>query len=284
LPRGDMNLSWDARYPDPVALRREVEYMVGAYVDALRASVPEAELAGIYFKGSAQKRWDSPLDYVPELSDVDVHVLFTADEAEGAYLGTPEQALELQAAAEAAYFAKAPEPIHVPRPQLLVLNSVIDEPDFVPTPAEAITVLYGRDYPAGASLETEAMKALDGKRLAGEGAYLARFPMHVVDKPAAYLREALRGMVWRVSPTAPRALYLLGVPFTDAWTANRTRLVALLEEAGERDFAGRYSHFYLSGWDYFLSSYGDHDAGRRALLAGIDVLRRGVEIGNARKP
>ena len=277
-----MDLSWDERYPDPAALKREVEAMVAAYVGALRANVPEAELAGIYFKGSAQKEWDSPLDYAPELSDVDVHVLFADDEAGATHLGTPEQALEVQAAAEAAYVAEVKEPIHVPRPQLIVLIAVLTEPDFVPTPAEAITVLHGRDYPAGASLGPEKLKDLDAKRLAGEAAYLARFPMHAVDKPARYLREALRGMVWRVSPTAPRASYLLGVPFAEAWTANRTRLVALLEEAGERDFAARYAQFYLSGWDYFLSGYGDHDAGRRALLAGIDVLRRGVEIGDAR--
>jgi hypothetical protein len=258
-----MDLSWDERYPDPTALRREVEAMVAAYVDALRGSVPDAEIAGIYFKGSAQKEWNSPLDYVPELSDVDVHVLLADDEAAEEYLGTPEQALELQAAAEAAYFAKVPEPTHVPRPQLIVLNSVIEEPDFVPTPAEAITVLHGGDYPAGAPLSHEKLKDIDARRLAG---------------------EALRGMVWRVSPAAPRVLYLLGVPFAEAWTANRTRLVALLEEAGERGLAARYSQFYLSGWDYFLSAYGDHGAGRRALLAGIDVLRRGVEIGDAWKP
>ncbi len=279
-----MNTKWDERYPDPNTLRREVDAMVAAYVDALRGGVPETEIAGIYFKGSAQKEWDSPLDYVPELSDVDVHVLFADDETGAKYVGTPGQALELQAAAEAAYFAKVPEPTHVPRPQLIVLNSVIREPDFVPTPAEAITVLYGPDYPAGASVEAEKLKDIDARRLAGEAAYLARFPMHAVDKPALYLREVLRGMVWRVSPAAPRVLYLLGVPFAEAWTANRTRLVALLEEAGERDLAARYAQFYLSGWDYFLSGYGDHDAGRHALLAGIDVLRRGVEIGDAWRP
>ncbi len=281
---GNMNVSWNERYPDPVALRREVEAMVAAYVDALFAKIPEKELAGVYFKGSAQKEWASPLDYVPELSDVDVHVLFAGDGAEAAHLGTPEQALELQAAAEAAYFAAVPDPLHVPRPQLIVLNSVIKEPDFVPTPAEAITVLYGRDYPAGASLEPQKLKDLDARRLAGEAAYLARFPMHAVDKPARYLREVLRGMVWRVSPTAPRVLYVLGVPFADAWTANRTSLVALLQEVGERDLASLYAQFYLYGWDYFLSEYNDHGAGRRALLAGIDVLRRGVEIGDAWRP
>ncbi len=279
-----MTISWDKRYPDAAVLRREVEYMVEAYVAALFQKIPQSEVAGVYFKGSAQKEWDSPLDYVPELSDVDVHVLFEGDEAEARYLGSAEQALELGAAAEAAYFAKVPRPVHVPRPQLLVLNSVISEPDFVQTPAEAITVLHGRDYPEGAPLEPEKVKTLDAKRLAGEAEYLSRFPMHAVDKPAKYLWEALRGMVWRVSPTAPRALHLLGVPFAEAWTANRTRVVALLENLAEGDLASRYSKFYLSGWDFFLSGYGDHDAGRRALLAGVDVLRRGVEVGNSWEP
>ena len=279
-----MTTPWDKRYPAAAALRREVECMVTSYVDALFGKIPEAEVAGVYFKGSAEKEWTSPLDYVPELSDVDVHLLFEDDEAEAKYLGTPEEALELQAAAEAAYFAKVPRPVHVPRPQLLVLNSFVNEPDFVQTPAEAITVIYGRDYPEGAPLEADKVRALDAKRLAGEAEYIKRFPMHAVDKPAKYLREALRGIVWRVSPAAPRVLHLLGVPFAEAWTANRTRVAALLEDLGERELAARYSQFYLSGWDYFFSAYGDHDAGRRALLAGIDVLRRGVEIGNSWSP
>jgi hypothetical protein len=255
--------------------------MVASYVDALLRKVPESELAGMYFKGSAQKEWDAPLDYVPELSDVDVHVLFDDDEGAAKYLGSPEQALELQAAVEAAYLAKVPRPLHVPRPQLLVLNSFLNDADFVQTPAEAITVLHGRDYPEGAPLEADRVRALDAKRLSGQAEYLTRFPMHAVDKPAKYLREALRGIVWRVSPTGPRALHLLGASFAEVWTANRTRVVALLEDLDESEFADRYTQFYLSGWDYFLSGYGDHDAGRRALLAGIDVIRRGIEIADS---
>jgi hypothetical protein len=276
-----MNITWDKRYPDAAALRREVECMVGAYVDELLRKIPESELAGMYFKGSAQKEWTSPLDYVPELSDVDVHVLFGDDEGAVKYLGSPEQALELQAAVEAAYLAEVPRPLHVPRPQLLVLNSLLNDADFVQTPAEAITVLRGRHYPEGAPLEADRVRALDAKRLSGQAEYITRFPMHAVDKPAKYLREALRGIVWRVSPTGPRALHLLGASFAEVWTANRTRVVALLEELDEREFADRYTQFYLSGWDYFLSGCGDHDAGRRALLAGIDVIRRGIEIADS---
>ena len=54
--------------------------MVASIVEALLRQIPSSEVAGIYFKGSAQKRWDSPVDYVPEVSDVDIHVLLRDDD------------------------------------------------------------------------------------------------------------------------------------------------------------------------------------------------------------
>jgi hypothetical protein len=64
---------WGPPYPDPGEVRADVEAMVGAVAGALVARFGDA-IAGLWFKGSAQKRWDSPLDYVPEISDVDIHV------------------------------------------------------------------------------------------------------------------------------------------------------------------------------------------------------------------
>ena len=279
-----MTTPWDKRYPDATALRREVDCMVAAYVGALRGSVPEAEVAGIYFKGSAQKAWDSPLDYVPELSDVDLHVLFEDDGGADKYLGTPEQALELGAAAEAAYFAAVPEPVHVPRPQLIVLNRRTRHRISCRRRPGGDNGVHGREYAAGAPLELAKIKALDARRLAGEAAYIASFPTHASTSRRRTFGMRCAGWCGGSRRPAPRALHLLGVPFADAWTANRTRAVALLEDLGEREFAARYSQFYLSGWDYFLSGYRDYDAARRALLAGIDVLRRGVEMGNSWEP
>ncbi len=252
--------------------------MLGAFVGVLRASVPEAEIAGIYFKGSAQKEWTTPVDYVPELSDVDIHVLFSSAGAVAEYLGSLAQAIEVQAAVEAAFLSAVPAPLHTPRLQLLVLNSVLNDEDFIQTPLKGITILYGRECPEGEPLAAEKVRALDAKRLRGEEAFLARFPLQIIDKSARYNLAAMRTLAWRVSPTAPRVLSVLGRPFNEVWTANRTRLLTLLEERGEAELARQYGWFYLSGWDYFLSGYTDHAAARRSIAAGAEVLRRGVEL------
>src|SRR5699024_3931053 len=66
---------WSDRYTDPAAIRREADAMSSAYVTAMREAIPDDQIEGIYLKGSATKPWESPLDYVPELSDVDIHLL-----------------------------------------------------------------------------------------------------------------------------------------------------------------------------------------------------------------
>ena len=63
---------WDDGYPDPSIVRSEVEAMVDAVTGALTETLGDA-LTGLWLKGSVSRTWDSPLDYVPELSDVDFH-------------------------------------------------------------------------------------------------------------------------------------------------------------------------------------------------------------------
>ena len=62
--------------------------------------------------------------------------------------------------------------------------------------------------------------------------WVDRMPLHLVDKPGRYLREALRQLVWRVSPAGPRVLHVSGVDTERAWSMNRTRVIHALREAG----------------------------------------------------
>ena len=64
---------WNHHYPDPGKLRHEINHMADSFVEVLLDDIPSQEIRGIYLKGSAQKEWDSPVDYVPEISDVDIH-------------------------------------------------------------------------------------------------------------------------------------------------------------------------------------------------------------------
>jgi hypothetical protein len=142
-----MTLKWTGRYPAPEVLRREVAAMAAAAMEALLAQAPAEEIAGIYLKGSGQKPWLSPVDYVPELSDVDVHVLFREAACIESRLGSVEAALAVQAQMEDAYRARVPDPIHMPRPQLVILNHLLADPDYSPSPAETVVTLYGDSYP-----------------------------------------------------------------------------------------------------------------------------------------
>ncbi len=88
-----MDPSWPDDYPDKTALKREARAMAEAFAEALLAHVPSEHVAGIYWKGSAQKEWTTPIDYVPELSDVDIHVL--EETPSKFYLVLPVEKVEL---------------------------------------------------------------------------------------------------------------------------------------------------------------------------------------------
>lgn len=266
---------WDERYPDKSRLRLEVEAFQEAVLEALLELTPAANVEGVYAKGSAVKAWDGPLDYVPELSDVDIQLLLH-DESR---LRTVEGALEFQAGYEAEFRARVPEPLHFPRPQIILLREMLS--GFAPAPSRAVKTLYGRPYQEVHPLtQTAGMRELDRQKLLeyAPPEVLSGFPLSWIDKPGKYLFLALRDLAWRVGPAGSRVLSLLGVEFDRAWGGNRTEVYRLLLELGQAEFAERYAGFYLEGWRFFLSGYQDSEAGRRALLAGAGVLELGLGL------
>ena len=275
----EMRPTWDSRYPDPDRLRQEVDCLAECYAEALLDSIPRSELRGVYLKGSAKKLWESPLDYVPEVSDVDMHVWFHGDDTWRSHLGILPQALDVQRKAELCYRAKIDRPLHEPRPQLIVMNKMVAElPDFVLSPRATVHVLFGEEYPEGDYGEPDRIRRADCNRLIADAEYLTNLPLQVVDKPGQYLWESVRGLVWRVSPIGSRVLHISGVDTEEAWSLNRTRIVPRLNELGHGSLADAYTRFYLSAWDYFLSGYEDTDAGRSAIGAAADAVTQGAEV------
>ncbi len=271
---------WDSRYPDRDRLRMEAECLAECFRDQLLSLIPEGEIRAIYLKGSVVKRWESALDYVPEVSDVDMHVWFHDDAAWPKYLGTVPQALEVQRGVEARFAARILRPLHEPRPQLIVMNKMMAEhEDFLHSPRTIVRVLYGENYPEADYSDSAGVRRHDSTRLVDEAGWVEKMPLHLVDRPGRYLREALRALVWRVSPSGPRVLHVSGLDTGQAWSINRTRVTLALRDLGLTSLADGYSAFYLSSWDYFLSSFTDSDAGRSAIQAAARVLTESAEIG-----
>ncbi len=271
---------WDSRYPDSDRLRMEAECLAECFRDQLLYLIPEGEIRAIYLKGSVVKRWESALDYVPEVSDVDMHVWFHDDAAWSKYLDTVPQALEIQRGVEARFAARISQPLHEPRPQLIVMNKMMAElEDFLHSPRSIVRVLYGENYPEADYSGSASMRRHDSTRLVYEAGWVDKMPLHLVDKPGRYLREALRVVSWRVSPTGPRVLHISGLDTEQAWSINRTRVTLALRDLGLTSLADGYTAFYLSSWDYFLSGFTDSDAGRSAIEAAARVLTENAEIG-----
>ena len=274
--------AWSTRYPDPARLRHEVECAAESFVEALLQHIPRGEIRGIYLKGSAHKRWDTPIDYVPEISDVDMHVWFHEDDSWRRHLGTVSQAIEVQRSAELGYTSKVGRPLHEPRPQLIVMNKMMAElDDFVLSPQATVKVLYGDCYPEGDYSDADRIRRGECGRLIEDGSHVSRLPLQVVDRPGKYLWEMVRALVWRVSPTGPRVLHISGVETEEAWSLNRTGVVPALRDLGLGSLADSSAGFYVSGWEYFLSSYKDTDSGRAAIGHAVQVLTEGAEIARS---
>lgn len=271
---------WDAHYPDRAELRAEVHGLAECVCDQLLARIPAGEIRGLYLKGSSVKTWKSPLDYVPEISDVDIHVWFRDDNAWRQHLDTVPQALAIQAGIEACFNERIARPIHHPRLQLIVLNTIIDELEgFVHAPRSTVTVLHGEPYPEADYSDPDGIRRFDASDLVEKAAWVDQMPLHLIDKPGIYAREGLRQLVWRVAPAGPLALHVSGLDTAHVWSLNRTSVTAALRDLGLGDLADAYRDFYLAAWDYFLSGFTDTDACRAAILAATGVLTESAALG-----
>ncbi len=260
-------------------LRSEAHDMAAAYMDTLLNVVPRDLIVGVYVKGSAYKPWDSLIDYVPELSDVDIHVHFLNDDDGHSYLGTPQQALDVAERALSEFSARVPDASHLPRPQLLVLNDLVKLPGYLPSPAGAVHTLYGDIYAGASRDDYGSTQPDDARRFADDARFVDdELPMKVIDRPGKYAWRAVSLLVWRIGPAGPRLLTHLGAHPYDAWSMNRTRIVQELTVRGQRDIAGAYAEFYLAGWDGYRSAFRDGDAARRALHAASRLYSLGKMV------
>lgn len=271
---------WDARHPDRTRLRAEVRGLAACVRDQLLGRIPESEIRGLYLKGSSVKAWESPLDYVPEVSDVDIHVWFRDDNAWRRHLDTVPQALTFQAGIEACFTERIAQPSHHPRLQLVVLNTLITEMEsFVYSPRSTVTMLHGEAYPEADYSDPDGIRRFDASDLIERAGWVDQMPLHLIDKPGIHAREALRHLTWRVAPAGPLVLHISGLDTEHVWSLNRTRVTAALRDVGLGALADAYRDFYLAAWDYFLSEFTDTNACRAAILAASGVLTASGALG-----
>lgn len=251
--------------------------MVAAVVESLLDRFGSGIL-GLWFKGSAQKPWDTPIDYVPELSDVDIH--FRVDEPTLGQLADLDTALSLHADIGARFAAVCPAPLHVPRPQLVSAAEVERMPRFLPAPIGTVQTLHG-PVPAGPiDLDQAAVRRTDAASVlaSADSQVLAKAIADLLERPGHHLFALVRSLSWRVAPLGPRILSVLGVDYDRAWSANRTTVVHRLCDLGQTRLAGHIVDFYEAAWDAYLSGWADGDAGRVVFASAVRALRLGATV------
>ncbi|MHA2502526.1 MAG: hypothetical protein ACXAE3_06645 [Candidatus Kariarchaeaceae archaeon] len=250
-----------------IQFRKDVEWSIEYWTALLGEKISDLEY--IYCKGSSIKAWDSKIDYVPMLSDVDIHLKTFSGERIESILDL-HQALEISHTYEIEFKELYPNSLHTPRVQLIALDTErLDS--FVPPLRRQIRLLKG-DYSPSSHLSNEELRHIDKENLLETATYLPQLVDSVLDRIGIEFWSVLRRLTWRLSPAPVRLLNQDSDDPLDTWTWNRTQIVTELRNSGWSNIAETYSQFYLLGWDLFESGMQSSSIMRDMIQTAADCI------------
>ena len=256
--------------------REDVHTCIEAWKEILSDKDREIEYA--YTKGSATKKWDSPIDYVPEISDVDIHVFPTHD----GFLNPSNEfadAMKISEMYETLFHDNRQNALHMPRSQIMTISKLEGSVEgYCPPRITDVQILFGnpeqKEIP-----DIETIRRYDITNLQGLEEFLKPMPMRAVDRAGLDFWYIIRAMTWRVSPSPVRILTQSHEDPFDLWSWNRTRIEQELKNQNYEQIADSYRGFYMSGWDLFLSDFKSLSAYRSVVTHGYNLLKQCLEEG-----
>jgi len=250
--------------------RADVEGAIQVWTDIL--SNPERKVRAAYVKGSAIKVWESPIDYVPSLSDLDIHVLMPEElpllHSSDSFL----EAMDISEEYETRFLQSYPDHLHIPRPQVLPLARLKKHVMYVPPRPGDMRMLIGEFEPESLP-DIQTIRGIDLENLQDIPEFLETLPLTVIDRTGIEFWTVIRMMTWRVSPSPVRLLSQTYENPLDLWVWNRTSIEDLMVEHGYETLAGSFHGFYLSAWEVFLSEVKDLQAIRSCVKHGYQLLK-----------
>lgn len=238
-----------------------------------------------YAKGSGIKDWDSPIDYVPVLSDVDIHIKLGKNASLFSGPDTAfEEAIETSGRYEEMFLERNPDPVHVPRTQIVVLDDTMEDPDFLlSTDSDDIHVMLGEPE-LRRTEEEEKIRVVDFKRLMELEDTLRSLPLSAIDKVGLDYWYLIHRLTWEVSPAPVRLLTQVVTEPEEAWGWNRTTVCDKLEEQGFPEVSRRYREYYISGWEMFFTDFKDPQVMREVVSKAYEVLESSFKRAKQIKP
>ena len=249
--------------------RRDVDAAIAVWRGVIEDRLSDAvEYAMV--KGSAAKPWDSPADYVPLISDLDIHI--GTKGARPLFPHTREgflYSLETTRIIEERFLELRPDHLHVPRPQVVLMKE--ENRDWLAELPDKVIALYG-EMPRRPPEPVERLRARDLAELRSLGPLLDRLPEQVIDRLGLEYYRVLRMLCYVVSPTPVRVLSQTHPNPKRLWALNRTSVVHELRRYGYRELADTYWGYYLAGWAAFTGGFADGEAMRQLLSRAYAVL------------
>lgn len=264
--------------PDFVELqkraRQDIQVALSVWTEILKS--PERGARFAYAKGSATKEWDSPIDYVPVVSDLDIHVEYPEDTP---FLYPPDEfadGMHVSVEYESRFYEHHPDSLHLPRSQVIPLEHLKRATVYIPPRRGDVSVLFGDFHPLDMP-DSDTIRHIDLENLQELGVFLQEIPLQVVDRTGLDFWTTIRRMAWRVSPSPVRFLTQFYDDPVDLWSWNRSRIEGLLREYDYGDLADLYHGFYMAAWETFLTDFKDSRSLRECTKHGYYLLKRCFE-------
>lgn len=254
--------------------KRDVKTALAVWTRILERRLTN-QLEYAYAKGSATKTWDSPIDYVPVISDLDIHVktscgtLFQENDEFA-------EAMTMSREYEETFLKRHPNCLHIPRTQLVSMQKLKEHVSYVPSRKQDVKMLIGAFEKQDVPPESR-IREIDRSSLLSDEEFLHEMPMMVVDRTGLDFWNAIRRMNWRLSPAPVRLLSQLHDNPMETWSWNRTTVVHSLEKHGYDRIGELYTDFYMSAWDLFLSDFKGLEEYRSVVENGYYLLKECVQ-------
>jgi len=252
--------------------RADINASLDAWVSVLTKSLGH-RLKYAYAKGSALKSWDSPIDYVPIISDVDIHIML--EDNEGLFPDAEDKfvaAMEISQDYENRFMEKRPDHLHIPRSQLILIDTLSAILEYVPPRIQDVSMIIG-EFSEPVYPSVDKIRKIDLENLLSLTEFVKKIPGRVVDRTGLDFWAIIREMTWRVSPSPIRLLTQTAENPIDVWSWNRTRTTNELREQGYSKIADHYRDYYLAGWKLFISGFTSSVDFRQTLANGYYVLQ-----------
>ena len=252
--------------------REDIQCAMEVWVDIL-PEILGPRLESIYAKGSANKPWDSHIDYVPILSDVDIHItLKDSKPLFGKYNDDFEKAVGISQRCEEEFIRRKPDHFHIPRMQVIETNVLKESGKYTPPRRKDILILYGEATLPKRLPSPETIRKGDMDRIIEEREYIFDSARRCFDRTGLDWWAVIRVMTWKVSPSPVRLLTQDHPDPIDVWSWNRTKILSALKHEWFEKLAKYYRGFYDAGWKLFLSGFNDLAAFRETAVNGYYVL------------